>query len=129
MQISHPAQRSQSRPSYLDKIIMLHKVKYPARAGEMENCMEWRNYLEKKNFNTTLEPDPIQAYNHLNQLKLTHQNFGSVRDRKSKPGATHLGSGPQEPISGKAQAAFIHCKMSIIQQEGPVNVYDQKQKS
>lgn len=59
MQISHPERRPQSRPSYLDKIIMLDKVKYPARAREMENCMEWRNYLEKKNFNTTLEPDPI----------------------------------------------------------------------
>lgn len=129
MQISHPERRLQSCPSYLDKIIMLDKVKYPARAREMENCMEWRNYLEKKNFNTTLEPDPIQVYNHLNQLKLTHQNFGSVKDRKSKPGATHLGSGPQEIISGKAQAASICCKMSIIQQEGLDNVYVQKQKS
>lgn len=77
----------------------------------------------------TLKPDPIQVYNYLDPLKLTHQKFGSARDRKSKPGATLLGSEPQESISGKAQAASVHCKMSITQQKGLDNVHVQKQKS
>lgn len=41
---------------------------------------------KKRNFNTTLKLDPIQVYNYLDPLKLTHQKFRAARDRKSKPG-------------------------------------------
>lgn len=49
--------------------------------------MLYRETLDKKrNFNTTLKLDPIQVYNYLDPLKLTHQKFRAARDRKSKPG-------------------------------------------
>lgn len=80
----YPTWDPRSCPSDLDKIIMLDNVEYPTE--KMENRTEWRSYLESKNLNTTLEPDPIQVYKYMGQLKVTHQKFGSGRDRKSKLG-------------------------------------------
>lgn len=84
---------------------------------------------KKKNFNTTLEPGVIQVYNYLAQLTLTHQKFESARDRKIKSKGAHLVSGPQERISGRSQAASVHCNMSITQEKGLDNICVQKQKS
>lgn len=61
----------------------------------------------KKNFNTTLEPGPVQVYNYLGQLKWTHQTFRSERQDIEAKG-THLVSGPHGHTSGKArQPLFI----------------------
>lgn len=51
-----------------------------------EDAVRKKLLIKKRNFNTTLKPDPIQVYNYLDPLKLTHQKFRAARDRKSKPG-------------------------------------------
>ena len=110
--------------SYLDKITVWQS----GLQWKTESCMEWRNDLERKNFNTALEPEPIQVYTYLDQSKWTYEKFRSGRNRQWDQGHIFKLWAPQVCISEKAQAALVGCKTPIIQQKRRDIVSVQKQK-
>lgn len=75
-----------------------------------------------------MEPEPIQAYTYLDQLKWTHEKFRSGRNRQRDQGHIFKPWTPQVFISEKAQAALVGCKIPIIQQKGQGIIPVQKQK-